>query len=144
MKPNTLYFELRATEFDWKISDTRTIKAWGFNEQVPGPALRANKGDTVVVKVTNELNEPTIVHWHGIRLMAAMDGTDATQTPIKPGEEFEYRFEVPDAGTFWYHSHHNETEQMEKGLYGSLVVTGDHLIKAYPPRARRDAQSIEK
>ena len=128
MKPNTLYFELRATEFDWKISDTRTIKAWGFNEQVPGPALRANKGDTVVVKVTNELNEPTIVHWHGIRLMAAMDGTDATQTPIKPGEEFEYRFEVPDAGTFWYHSHHNETEQMEKGLYGSLVVTGDQEL----------------
>jgi FtsP/CotA-like multicopper oxidase with cupredoxin domain len=51
-----------------------------------------------------------------------MDGTGDVQKPIQPGEEFEYRFQVPDAGTFWYHSHHNETEQMEKGLYGALIV----------------------
>jgi FtsP/CotA-like multicopper oxidase with cupredoxin domain len=44
------------------------------------------------------------------------------QKPIEPGETFEYRFVVPDAGTFWYHSHHNETIQMERGMYGALVV----------------------
>jgi len=51
-----------------------------------------------------------------------MDGTGETQKPIQPGESFEYRFIVPDAGTFWYHSHHNETVQMERGMYGALIV----------------------
>ena len=125
MTPTTKYYELTASEFDWKISNEKTIKAWGFNESVPGPILRAKKGDMVIVKVKNELKESTIVHWHGIRLPSSMDGTDATQIPIQPGDEFEYRFIVPDSGTFWYHSHQNETEQMEKGLYGSLIVADD-------------------
>ena len=51
-----------------------------------------------------------------------MDGTGAVQKPIEPGEIFEYRFVVPDAGTFWYHSHSNETVQMERGMYGALIV----------------------
>ena len=51
-----------------------------------------------------------------------MDGTGGVQKPIEPGEEFEYRFVVPDAGTFWYHSHYNETVQLEKGMYGALIV----------------------
>lgn len=115
------YF-LEATEFNWEIAPGKNIPAWGFNNQVPGPALQAGKGDTLVVKVKNNLKEPTIVHWHGIRLPASMDGTGEVQKPIQPGEEFEYRFIVPDAGTFWYHSHYNETVQMERGMYGSLVV----------------------
>ena len=53
-----------------------------------------------------------------------MDGTEAVQPPVEPGESFEYKFVVPDAGTFWYHSHVNETEQLERGLYGALVVRG--------------------
>jgi len=72
--------------------------------------------------VKNNLQEPTVVHWHGIRLPASMDGTGNTQTLIPPGEEFEYKFVVPDAGTFWYHSHQNETVQMERGMYGALIV----------------------
>ena len=122
MQPTTRYFELTASEFEWNLSEEKTIKAWGFNNTVPGPQLRANIGDTMVIKVKNNLPEPTIVHWHGIRLPASMDGTAEVQRPIEPGEEFEYRFTVPDAGTFWYHSHHNETEQMERGMYGSLIV----------------------
>lgn len=119
---NTQTYKLTASEFDWTISEDKTIKAWGFNNSVPGPVIKARKGDTVVVKVKNELNEPTIIHWHGIRLESNMDGTDDVQRPILPGEEFEYRFGVPDAGTFWYHSHQNETEQMERGMYGALIV----------------------
>ena len=125
MQPITRYYEMTASEFDWKISENKTIKAWGFNKSVPGPMLTANQGDTMVIKVRNNLSEPTIVHWHGIRLPSAMDGTDDVQKPILPGEEFIYQFIVPDAGTFWYHSHHNETEQMEKGMYGSLIVHED-------------------
>lgn len=122
MSPVTRYYQLTASEFEWKISDRKIIKAWGFNNSLPGPAIKANKGDTLVIRVKNELPEPTIIHWHGIRLPAAMDGTSEVQAPIQPGGEFEYRFEVPDAGTFWYHSHHNETVQMEKGMYGALIV----------------------
>jgi FtsP/CotA-like multicopper oxidase with cupredoxin domain len=125
MKPNLKTYELTASEFDWEIAEGKTIKAWGFNNTLPGPCIRAKKGDTVVVKVKNNLQQPTLIHWHGIRLQASMDGTGEVQAPIQPGDEFEYRFEVPDAGTFWYHSHENEVEQMERGMYGSLIVEDD-------------------
>lgn len=115
-------FNLEACEFEWDIAPGKRIKAWGFNKQLPGPTLRANKGDTMVIKVKNNLSEPTIIHWHGLRLPASMDGTGEVQKPIEPGEEFEYRFEVPDSGTFWYHSHANETVQMERGMYGALII----------------------
>ena len=115
-------YQLRASEFGWKTSDQRIISAWGFNNSLPGPVLKAKKGDEMVIRVKNDLPEATVIHWHGIRLPAAMDGTDSVQEPIEPGQEFEYRFTVPDAGTFWYHSHFNETKQMERGMYGALVV----------------------
>lgn len=115
-------YNLEASAFRWEISTSKIIEAWGFNKQLPGPELRANVGDTVIVKLTNKLNEPTTIHWHGIRLAAGMDGTDSVQKLVSPGETFEYRFVVPDAGTFWYHSHANETVQMERGMYGALIV----------------------
>ena len=126
MKPNTTHYQLTASEFDWKISDNKTVKAWGFNNTLPGPVIKAKKGDTVVVNVVNNLQEPTMIHWHGIRLEASMDGTGVVQGPILPGEQFEYRFTVPDAGTFWYHSHENEVQQMERGMYGALIVKDDN------------------
>lgn len=115
-------YNLEASKFDWDIAPGKTIEAWGYNKQLPGPELRANVGDTLVVRLTNHLEEPTMIHWHGLRIPAAMDGTDAVQKPVAPGEVFEYRFVLPDAGTFWYHSHANETVQMERGMYGSLIV----------------------
>ncbi len=118
-------YNLEASAFNWDIAPGKTIEAWGFNNQVPGPLLQANVGDTLVIRVTNNLNEPTTIHWHGLCLPASMDGTDATQQPIAPGEIFEYRFEVPHAGTFWYHSHTNETVQMERGMYGSIIVNDE-------------------
>jgi len=127
MKPEhkIVEYNLTASEFNWEIKPGKKITAWGFNNQVPGPVLRAKKGDTLVVKVENKLPESTIIHWHGIRLPSSMDGTGEVQQPILPGETFEYRFVVPDAGTFWYHSHQNETVQMEKGMYGGIIVEDD-------------------
>ncbi len=126
----TVEYTLVASEFNWETKPGKIIRAWGFNQQVPGPLLKAGQGDTLVVKVINNLPEPTLVHWHGIRLPASMDGTGEVQKPIAPGETFEYRFEVPDAGTFWYHSHQNETVQMERGMYGGIVVesAGDPVV----------------
>ena len=70
METSKIYYELTAAAFDWAIAEDKKIKAWGFNNQLPGPVLKAKKGDTVVVKVKNDLEEPTIIHWHGIRLPA--------------------------------------------------------------------------
>lgn len=128
MKPTntTVEYTLVASEFDWEVKPGKTVRAWGFNQQVPGPVLKAKRGDTLVVKVINNLTEPTMVHWHGIRLPASMDGTGEVQKPIEPGETFEYRFQLPDAGTFWYHSHQNETVQMERGMYGGIVVEAEN------------------
>lgn len=121
----TVEYDFEASAFAWDIAPGKTIEAWGFNKQLPGPVIRAKKGDTVVVRLTNRLHEPTMIHWHGLRIPASMDGTGAVQKPIQPGESFEYRFVVPDAGTFWYHSHANETVQVERGMYGALIVEDD-------------------
>jgi FtsP/CotA-like multicopper oxidase with cupredoxin domain len=121
-QPKVLEYNLEASEFNWDIGPGKTIDAWGFNKQVPGPVIKAEVGDTLVVRLTNNLKEPTLIHWHGLRIPASMDGTGAVQKPIEPGEVFEYRFVVPDAGTYWYHSHVNETVQCERGMYGALIV----------------------
>jgi FtsP/CotA-like multicopper oxidase with cupredoxin domain len=118
----TLTVELDAREVEWEFAPGRSIRGFAYNGEVPGPPIEANVGDTIDVRLTNRLPQATTIHWHGIRVPAEMDGTEAVQPPVEPGEKFEYRFVVPDAGTFWYHSHTNETEQLERGLYGALVV----------------------
>ncbi len=117
--------ELEARETDWEIAPGRTLRCWTYNGQLPGPTIEARVGDTLVVRLKNSLDEPTTIHFHGIRLPSVMDGTQGVQRLVAPGESFEYRFIVPDAGTFWYHSHHNETVQVERGLYGAVIVRGD-------------------
>ena len=113
---------LEASEVEWEIAPGRTVRGYGFNGQVPGPVLEAKQGVPLEIEFTNQLPEPTVIHWHGLRIPAAMDGTEVVQRLVQPGQTFTYRFTPPDAGTFWYHSHANETEQMEKGLYGALIV----------------------
>ncbi len=115
-------YRLEAAQIDWEIAPGRTVRGYGFNGQVPGPVLEAKQGVPLEIEFTNRLPEPTMIHWHGLRIPASMDGTEIVQRPIQPGETFTYRFTPPDAGTFWYHPHFNETEQLEKGLYGALIV----------------------
>lgn len=118
--------DLDARETEWEFVPGHKTKAWGFNGQVPGPTLEARVGDVLQIRLKNSLPEPTTIHWHGLQIPAAMDGTDMVQHPINPGETFTYRFKLPDAGTFWYHPHMNETVQIERGLYGAIVVRGDN------------------
>ncbi|MCC2096193.1 MAG: multicopper oxidase family protein, partial [Hyphomicrobiales bacterium] len=74
------------------------------------------------------------VHWHGVRLPHAMDGVAyLTQPPVKPGEKFVYEFDAIDAGTFWYHPHQRSYEQVDRGLYGALIID-----EKKPPRVDRD------
>ncbi len=116
--------ELEAREVDWSYAPGRSVRGFAFNGEVPGPLIEAEVGDTIQARLTNNLPQSTTIHWHGLRVPADMDGTEAVQPPVEPGGTFEYRFVVPDAGTFWYHSHTNETEQLERGLYGALIVRG--------------------
>ena len=116
--------ELDARECDWTFAPGQSVAGWGYNGQVPGPVIDARVGDVLDVRFTNRLPEPTNIHWHGLRVPAAMDGTESVQTPVAPGETFRYRFRLPDAGTFWYHPHANETVQLERGLAGALIVRG--------------------
>jgi len=120
----TLAVALEARETDWVYAPGRRLTGMGFNGSIPGPLIEARVGDTIRARLTNSLSQPTTIHWHGLRVPAAMDGTASVQPVVEPGESFDYEFTVPDAGTFWYHSHVNETEQLERGLYGPLVVRG--------------------
>lgn len=96
---------------------------WAYNDTVPGPQIRISLGDAVRVSLTNELPVPTTIHWHGIRVPNNMDGVPGVnQDHIEPGETFAYEFTPPDAGTYWYHSHTEGSEQLERGLYGSFIV----------------------
>ncbi|HPE31847.1 MAG TPA: copper resistance system multicopper oxidase [Parvularculaceae bacterium] len=92
-----------------------------INGTVPAPLLRWKEGETVTLNVTNRLAEDTSIHWHGVLVPNPMDGVPGIAFPgIKPGETFTYRFEVPQAGTYWYHSHSGLQEQL--GHYGPLIL----------------------
>ena len=100
-----------------------TTELWGYNGTSPGPELRARQGDTLDVTLENHIGEGTAIHWHGIRIENAMDGVPyLTQSMVEDGESFHYQFRLPDAGTYWYHSHNRSWEQVARGLYGPLII----------------------
>ncbi len=114
--------------------DYPETQVWAFSGSVPGPVIRASQGERLKITVTNELAEPTTVHWHGLRVPVGMDGVPyLSQPPIEPGRTFEYEFDLPDAGTYWYHPHINSSEQVGRGLYGALIVE-----ETEPPEADRE------
>ena len=108
---------------------------WAYNGSVPGPQLRYRQGGRLAVVVENALGVETTVHWHGIRVPNAMDGVPhLTQKPIAAnGGRFLYEFDLPDAGTYWYHPHLGSAEQVGRGLYGALIVE-----ERDPPAVDRD------
>ncbi len=92
-----------------------------LNGGVPGPVLRWKEGERVTLRVTNNLSEDTSIHWHGLILPYQMDGVPGlSYDGIKPGETFEYQFDLQQSGTYWYHSHSGYQEQT--GLYGAIVI----------------------
>jgi FtsP/CotA-like multicopper oxidase with cupredoxin domain len=97
--------------------------AYTYDGTVPGPLLRVTQGDRVRVTLVNRLPVATTVHWHGLRVPAAMDGVAGiTQDAVAPGDSFTYEFLADEAGTFWYHSHQDTGHQIPAGLFGALVV----------------------
>lgn len=113
---------LRAAPAEVEYLPGRRVEVWAFNGSVPGPTIEARVGQRVRVRFTNNLPEPTTIHWHGLRVANAMDGTARVMQPVPSGGTFEYELLLPDAGTFWYHPHVRSDVQVEKGLYGAIVV----------------------
>lgn len=100
-----------------------TFDAFAYGRRIPGPAIEVAQHSEIFVRLTNALSMPTSIHWHGIRLDNANDGTPGlTQTTVAPGRDFLYALRFPDAGVFWYHPHVREDVQLGRGLLGNIIV----------------------
>ena len=116
-------FELTCDKISWEVTPGVVVDALAYNGQVPGPVIRVTEGERLRVKVTNKTDQTTGVHWHGQRIVNKMDGVPfITQPTIKPGETFVYDFVAKPFGSHMYHSHHNATEQVGRGMLGPLLV----------------------
>ena len=118
---------LSGTEFDLTISE-KMVNVTGtpniatlVNGSLPAPTLIWREGETVTLRVKNELSVDSSIHWHGIILPTNMDGVPGFSfNGIKPGETYTYQFTLKQNGTYWYHSHSAYQEQT--GVYGSIVI----------------------
>jgi len=131
---------LQAGEYDLTVDnviiDTGTFqkKGIGYNGASPGPVLRFKEGEDVTINVTNNLDEMTSIHWHGLILPYQQDGVPTiSYDGIKPGETFTYRFPIVQSGTYWFHSHSGFQEP--DGAYGAIVIESK---KREPFRYTRD------
>jgi FtsP/CotA-like multicopper oxidase with cupredoxin domain len=99
------------------------VKKITVNGTIPAPTLRFMEGEEAVIHVTNHMDEPTSVHWHGILIPNDMDGVPGLggYRSIAPGQTFTYRFKIRQTGTYWYHAH--TVGQEQDGLYGSLIFS---------------------
>ncbi|HET6998252.1 MAG TPA: multicopper oxidase domain-containing protein [Solirubrobacterales bacterium] len=120
---NVVETTLTAEEATVDIGGGVEAHAQTFSGQVPGPTFELNVGDTVIVRFQNHLRYPSGIHWHGIELANAVDGTPVTQDMVPAGGSFIYKFTVPRPGIYWYHPHHHaSTNQVFRGMYGMIVV----------------------
>ena len=116
-------FVLIAAPLDVELVPGHKTPAWAFGGSAPGTELRVRQGEWLRLRFINQLPVETTIHWHGIRLPLEMDGVPyVSQLPVKPGEYFDYKFRVPDAGSYWYHPHVSSSEELGRGLVGPLIV----------------------
>ena len=128
-------FDLRIAPVSKRLGDT-TVRMLAYNGSIPGPTLKVREGSEVVVHVGNEADLEATVHWHGLRLENAYDGTHETQAPIPVGGTFTYRIACPDPGLYWYHPHIREDYGQEMGLYANILVVP--AAADYWPPAHRE------
>jgi bilirubin oxidase len=121
-----VYFDLDIQSGVSQILPNVSTKTWGINQPFLGVTLRANKGDSIHVNVTNNLHKATTLHWHGIKLPAKADG--GPHQPIKPSGKWLSEFDIiQPAASLWYHSHqmHETGEQVYQGLAGMFIIDDD-------------------
>ena len=132
--PDIVHIRLTAARHRFDVHDT-SVDGFAYNGQVPGPTIRARLGDRLIVDLDNQLPVATTIHWHGLKVPYSMDGVTWQHAPIAAGARFQYTFQLTQAGTFWYHPHFDSSEQVDRGLYGVLVVED-------PAEPRTDAELI--
>ena len=131
----TKVFALTADEIDWPIDAILPpVQALGFNKTWPGPTIRVIEGDRVRISVTNNMTDPTGIHFHGISVDEfTQDGVPFfTQLPIVSGDTFTYEFTATPAGSHMYHSLYNATNQVGRGLLGAFIVEPRRPADRYP------------
>jgi FtsP/CotA-like multicopper oxidase with cupredoxin domain len=116
-------FVLVAEQKEIKLQSGKKVEAWVYNGTI-APEIRAIEGDMIEIKLENkDIDSGVTIHWHGYNVPNAMDGVPGmTQDVVKPGESFTYKFRANQVGTYWFHSHQQSSEQVQKGLFGSLIV----------------------
>lgn len=128
LKNGVKEFQLSAEPIRWEYTKGKTILAWGYNGQIPGPEIRVTEGDRVRIVFTNKLPKATTIHWHGIDVPNDQDGVpEVTQKAIQPGETYTYEFIAKPAGTRMYHTHGgvamgDEAQQLDMGLSGAFII----------------------
>jgi len=121
------YFYLEAQKTMVTLPSGEQREAWTFNGELPGPELRVKEGELVEVALYNrDVDAGVTIHWHGIDVPNAEDGVAGlTQDAVMPEQLHIYRFVADEAGTYWYHSHHQSSRQVQMGLYGVIIVEPD-------------------
>ena len=120
-------------------------ECWGYNGRVHGPTIEAVEGDKVRIYVTNKLEAPTTVHWHGVLLPSGMDGVGGvSQKAIQPDETFKYEFTLKQHGTLMYHSHHDEMTQMQLGMMGLFIIHPKERETNPPDRNGTDLSEVSE
>lgn len=119
-------YVLEAKATKWELKPGVTVPAWTYGDTVPGTQIRAKQGQRVKVVLKNTLDVPVSIHCHGYPVPNEMDGIPGvTQDAVQPGKSFTYEFTANVPGTYWYHSHQESATQVDRGLYGSLIVEAD-------------------
>ena len=113
--------DLEAAEHDWEISPGMVVHGYAFNGQAPGPVIEARVGDTLLVRFTNLLPEPTTIRWHGLPEPAAMNGSELAADPVPPGGRLRYQLHLPERGH----------------LLVPLTHRRDHSVQPRPVRCAR-------
>jgi FtsP/CotA-like multicopper oxidase with cupredoxin domain len=119
-------YELAIAAGTSRFLPDRSTPTFGINGVYLGPTIRARAGDRVTIRVQNNLDEPTTLHWHGLRIPARHDG--GPHQVIQPGEIWQPSFEIKqNAGSYWYHAHLDEQtgEQVLRGLAGLFLIEDD-------------------
>ncbi len=120
-------FHITVGRVDHEFTPGLEADMWGYNGRINSSVIEAVEGEHIRIYVTNNLEVPTTIHWHGLFLPNGMDGVaGVTQPVIKPGQTFRYEWTLRQFGTFMYHAHYDTMTQEAMGLTGMFIVHPRH------------------
>jgi FtsP/CotA-like multicopper oxidase with cupredoxin domain len=105
-----------------KLIDGKEQTMLAYNGSIPGPTIKVAQGAEITINFKNDMDIPSLLHSHGVRMDNAFDGSQLQQEEMQPGESFSYKLKFPDAGVYWYHPHAKEVYGQGLGLYGAFIV----------------------